>query len=176
MLVALIQTGSVNLTQWLPHIPCRGNYAQSKQRRLSRWLHNPRLNPHRLYAPLIRGALSDWQEPVMYLSLDTSVFWNQYCLVRLAVVYRGRTLPLVWRVLQYPVGLTLIGSAVIAISVLDGIGFVPPRFRGGGSFVVFVSFLIATVIRLWLRDDSIRHAPMVPASLLPSYSTRLNFC
>lgn len=102
MLVALIQTGSVNLTQWLPHIPCRGNYAQSKQRRLSRWLHNPRLNPHRLYAPLIRGALSEWQDPVMYLSLDTSLFWNQYCLVRLAVVYRGRTLPLVWRVLKHP--------------------------------------------------------------------------
>lgn len=102
MLVALIQTGSVNLTQWLPYIPCRGKCAQSKQRRLSRGLHNPRINPHRLYAPLIRAALASWQEPLMYLSLDTSLFWNQYCLVRLAVVYRGRTLPLVWRVLKHP--------------------------------------------------------------------------
>jgi hypothetical protein len=29
------------------------------------------------------------------MSLDTSLFWNQYCLVRLAVVHRGRALPVV---------------------------------------------------------------------------------
>ena len=39
MVVALIHTGSVNLTRWLHYIPCRGRYAQSKQRRLQRWLH-----------------------------------------------------------------------------------------------------------------------------------------
>jgi hypothetical protein len=44
--------------------------------------------------------LADWQEDVIYLSLDTSMFWDQYCLVRLAVVHRGRALPVVWRVLE----------------------------------------------------------------------------
>ncbi|NEP52977.1 MAG: hypothetical protein F6K65_30935 [Moorea sp. SIO3C2] len=75
MVVALIQTGEVNLTRWIPYIPCRGKYAQSKQRRMQRWLHNGRINIHgqkatlreRLYKPLIQVADSDWQEDCMYL-------------------------------------------------------------------------------------------------------------
>jgi hypothetical protein len=53
-----------------------------------------------LYKGLIHAALADWQAEVLYLSLDTSLFWNQYCLVRLAVIHRGRALPVVWRVLE----------------------------------------------------------------------------
>lgn len=45
-----------------------------------------------LHKPLIQAALADWQEDCIYLSLDTSLFWDEYCLVRLAVVHRGRAL------------------------------------------------------------------------------------
>jgi hypothetical protein len=79
MVVALIHTGEVNITRWLPYLPCRGQLAQSKQRRVSRWLHNARINVHRLYKPLIKAALSTWQEDCLYLSLDTSLFWDEYC-------------------------------------------------------------------------------------------------
>ena len=101
MVSALIHTGEVNLTRWIPYIPCRGLFAQSKQRRLSRWLHNARIQVFQLYSPLIRAALAEWQEECLYLSLDTSLFWDEYCLIRLAVVHRGRTLPLVWHVLKH---------------------------------------------------------------------------
>jgi len=50
-------------------MPCRGQYAQSKQRRLHRWLHNARINVHRLYQSLIQTALADWQDDCLYLSL-----------------------------------------------------------------------------------------------------------
>jgi hypothetical protein len=109
MVAALIQRGEVNLTRWLPYLPCRGEQAQSKQRRVSRWLHNSRINVHRLYQPLIQAALADWDEDCLYLSLDTSLYWDEYCLVRLAVVHRGRALPLVWRVLKHK-------SAAVAFS------------------------------------------------------------
>ncbi len=92
MLIALFEAGSVNLTKWITYIPGKGLYAQSQQRRLRRWLHNSRINVHRLYKPLIRSALSTWTEKKMYLSLDTSVFWEDYCLIRLAVVHRGRAI------------------------------------------------------------------------------------
>lgn len=102
MVIAVIQTGEVNLTQWLPYLPCRGWLAQSKQRRVRRWLGNSRINIHRLYKHIIKAALADWQDEVMYLSLDTSLFWDEYCLIRVAVVHRGRALPLGWRVLAHP--------------------------------------------------------------------------
>ncbi|MEL6131311.1 MAG: transposase, partial [Cyanobacteria bacterium J06628_4] len=101
MVAALIQSGEVNLTRWIPYIPCRGKYAQSKQRRIQRWLYNSRINVHRLYKPLIQAALADWKESCIYLSLDTSLFWDEYCLVRLVVVHRGRALPVVWRVMEH---------------------------------------------------------------------------
>jgi hypothetical protein len=41
--------------------------------------------------------LSDWKDKDIFLALDTSLFWDEYCLVRLCVVYRGRALPVVWR-------------------------------------------------------------------------------
>ena len=56
MVVALLQRGEVSLTRWLPYVPGRGVQAPSKQRRLSLWLHNRRLNVHRLYKPLLQGA------------------------------------------------------------------------------------------------------------------------
>ena len=95
MVNALIHTGSVNLTKWTPYFPCRGIFAQSKQRRLQRWLKNARINIHCLYQPLIQAALANWQEDCLYLRIDTSLFWDEYCLVRLAIVHRGRALPVI---------------------------------------------------------------------------------
>lgn len=54
-------------------------YAQSTQRRFSRWLHNGRIQAYRGYAPIIRRVLLDWQDPVMYLALDTTMLWDTYC-------------------------------------------------------------------------------------------------
>ena len=105
----MIQTGEVSLTKWAKYVPCRGQYAQSRQRRIQRWLKNPRINVHRLYKPLIQGALSTWQDNCLYVSLDTTQFWDEYCLIRLAVVHRGRALPQASRVLKH-------NSATVAIS------------------------------------------------------------
>ncbi len=40
---------------------------KSHQRRLSRWLHNPRINVQKLYSPLIRHALAAWGEAYITL-------------------------------------------------------------------------------------------------------------
>jgi hypothetical protein len=101
MVRALLYSGSVNLTKWSTYLPNRGQVAQSQQRRLSRWLKNPKIVVCELYTGLIKSALQDWQQPVMYLSLDSSMLWNEYCLIRLAVVHRGRGLTLAWRVIKH---------------------------------------------------------------------------
>ena len=101
MIIALIHTGSVSLTKWSMYIPCRGKFAQSRQRRIQRWLNNPRINVHRIYKSLVTSALAQWQEESIFLALDTSLFWDEYCLVRLSVIHRGRALPLVWRVMKH---------------------------------------------------------------------------
>ena len=37
----------------------------------------------------------------MYVALDTSVLPNGYVLIRTSLVYRGRALPIAWRVLKH---------------------------------------------------------------------------
>lgn len=93
MVIGLIYSGRVSLTKWGAYIQSRAHFAQSRQRRFSRWLHNSRINVHRLYSPLIQAALSGWEQSVLYLSLDTSMLWNQYCMIRVAVVTLGRAVP-----------------------------------------------------------------------------------
>jgi Transposase DDE domain len=75
-------------------------YAQSTVRRFARWLENGRIEVHALYGPLMQQALAQWGTNVLYLALDTSTLWDTYCLVRLSLIYRGRAIPLVWKVLQ----------------------------------------------------------------------------
>lgn len=101
MVIGLIASGCISLTKWGAHMQSRAVFAQSRQRRFSRWLHNPRINVQRLYSSLIRAALNQWEEAVLYLSIDTTMLWNEYCIIRASVVYRGRAVPLAWRVLTH---------------------------------------------------------------------------
>lgn len=102
MVTGLIMSKTVNLTEWAPYVDSRAQYAQSTVRRLRRWLDNERIKVHTLYGVIIQEALSEWGEERLYLALDTSMLWNEYCLIRLSVIYRGRAVPLIWQVLEHP--------------------------------------------------------------------------
>ena len=80
----------------------RAVYAPSTVRRFARWRENARLDGHLLYGPLLQQALAEWGNHLRYLALDTSTLWHTYCLVRLSIVYRGRAVPRVWKVLEHP--------------------------------------------------------------------------
>jgi len=101
MVVGLIEAQCVKLTAWVPFVHGRAQYAQSTQRRFRRWLGNRRIEVAPLYGPLIQQALHEWGTHTLYLALDTSMLWNEYCLIRLSVVYRGRAVPVVWEVIEH---------------------------------------------------------------------------
>ena len=67
----------------------------------ARWLANERSDVHKLYGPVIQQALRSWGRHTLYLVLDTSLLWEQYCVIRISVIYRGRAIPLVWRVIEH---------------------------------------------------------------------------
>ena len=101
MVGGLIQAEGVKLTAWVPFVLGRAQYAQSTQRRFRRWLANRRIEVAPLYGPLIQQAVQEWGTHTVYLALDTSLLWNQYCLIRLSVGYRGRAVPIVWEVIEH---------------------------------------------------------------------------
>ena len=80
----------------------RAIYAQRLVRRVERWLQHQRMEGHQVYGPLLQHALAEWGTNVRYLALDTSTLWARYGLVRMALIYGGRALPIVWQVLPHP--------------------------------------------------------------------------
>lgn len=107
MMVGLIGSKTVSLGAWTPFVVSRAQYAQSLVRRFRRWLDNNRITVEPLYGPLIEQAVVGWVGKRMYVALDTSMLWNTYCLIRVSVIYRGRAVPLVWRVIEH-------GSAAVS--------------------------------------------------------------
>jgi hypothetical protein len=110
MMLGLICSKTVSLGAWVPFVVSRAHYAQSTVRRFSRWLENNRIKPQPLYGPLIEQALSTWVGKRVYVALDTSMLWNTYCMIRLSVIYRGRAVPLTWKVIEH-------GSAAVSFEL-----------------------------------------------------------
>lgn len=93
--VGLIISETIHLNHWAIFRPGTAK-AASKERQVSRWLHNDRIRPLLVYQPLIKRVLEEWAGATLYLALDTTQLWQRFTIVRLALVYRGRALPVAW--------------------------------------------------------------------------------
>ena len=107
MVVGLIGSQKLTLTEWEPYVQSSAQYAQSYQRRWRRFLANPRINVSDWYLPLVMNAIKGWKDSPVSLSLDTTLLWNEYCMIHLSVVCCGRAVPLLWKTLKH-------GSASVA--------------------------------------------------------------
>lgn len=124
--VGLLLSESIHLNQWALFRPGAAK-AASKERQLSRWLHNERIRPLLVYRPLIKQVLTAWEGQKLYLALDTTVLWQRFVIVRLALVYRGRALPVGWVVRAS-------GSATVAVRhyrrmLAQAAELIPPNSR-----------------------------------------------
>jgi hypothetical protein len=63
MVIGLIAEGSVNLTRHFDHIQSRAVYAQSSQRRFSRWLHNGRIGVYPCLSSLATAGFGRLARP-----------------------------------------------------------------------------------------------------------------
>jgi hypothetical protein len=98
-IVGVLLEKTIHLSKWGIH-RVREVEAASKQRQFVRWLKNPKIEPGRIYEPLARTVFVDWGKETIYLALDGSSLWNMFVIVRVALIYRGRALPLSWVVLK----------------------------------------------------------------------------
>lgn len=148
MVIGLICSECISLTKWRVYIRSRAVFAQSHQRRFSRWLHNPRINVQKLYSALIREALASWGASKITLIEDTSMLWDEFCLIRLSVQYRGRAVPVVWRVIRH--GSSSVGFEVYQPMLKRATGLLP-----AGTSVCFLADrgFVDTRLMRYLRDE-----------------------
>jgi hypothetical protein len=98
-IVGVLLEKSVHLSKWGMH-RCGEAQAASKQRQFARWLKNGKIEPAKIYKRLAQTAFAEWGRHKIYLALDSSSLWDEFVLVRVALVYRGRALPLSWVILK----------------------------------------------------------------------------
>ena len=106
-IVGVIQSEQPHFSHWLPYRDGQAK-AASKERQFSRWLHNKKIDPMRIYQGFIKTMLSTWGGETIYVALDTTQLWREFVIVRLALIYCGRALPLGWVVYRS-------GSATVAV-------------------------------------------------------------
>ncbi len=100
-IVGLSLKHTVRLGAWAEVLESRAQYAASRVRRFSRWLHHPALSPPQWYKPVLQAALIDWPlDRRLYVALDTTAL-TPFVLIRASLVYRGRALSLAWRALRH---------------------------------------------------------------------------
>ena len=97
----LCLTHTVRLGAWAEILESRAQYAASRVRRFSRWLHHPAIHPHEWYLPVVQAALVDWPvDQRLYVALDTTAL-TPFVLIRASLVYRGRAISFAWRALRH---------------------------------------------------------------------------
>ncbi len=120
---AIVQAESGCLSHWLSYLSHRCCKARSHRSRLSYFVHNPKINAQTFYVPLLKQFLKAWAGMAMTLTLDTSMLWDEYCLIEVCLAWGGRSFPLAQKVMKH-------GSATVAFSdycsVLDAAEAVLP--------------------------------------------------
>ena len=82
---AILQSQQTAPARWLPYLSHRRCGARAHLGRLQYLLDNPHISAERFYQPLLQRVLAAFAHTAVTLALDTSMLWNQYCLVEVSL-------------------------------------------------------------------------------------------
>jgi hypothetical protein len=125
ILGGLLSSGSACPSHWLPFMSHRDCSARAHLERLSYFLNNPEIDLSRYYAPIVRALLQEWTGQPMILTLDTSQWWEEYCLIEVCLVWGGRSLPLAHRVIKH--ASATVGFEVYRPVLESALSVLPPQ-------------------------------------------------
>ena len=98
---SILQAESGCPSHWLPYLSHRNCNARSHLQRLHDFLRNPAITAAQYYEPLVQHLLKAWVGQSMTLVLDTSIFWDQYCLIEVCLAWGGRSIVLAQSFLEH---------------------------------------------------------------------------
>ncbi len=101
VVAAILQSQSACMSHWLPYWSHRDCKARSHMQRLSYFIHNPQICAQTFYVPLLKQFLQAFAGETLLLKLDTSVLWDQFCLIEVCLIWGGRSIGLAQVVLQH---------------------------------------------------------------------------
>ena len=135
LISGIVGSKSTQLPSVATKIP-DGTKPASRVKRLTRWLDNDRILEEVYFLPYVDLLLTQLALETLVLVMDGSVVGRGCLALRLHVVYKGRALPLAWRVRQSPKGhcpeeLHVAMVKLVSMMVPEGAKVV---FLGDGEF------------------------------------------
>jgi hypothetical protein len=100
MIIGILASQSVHLSAWILWV-LPSTKAGSRVRRFARWLENTSIDPHAWYVPIFLYAMREWTKMPIFIALDTSMLYDQFCCVRISMIYMNRAIPVAWSVLKH---------------------------------------------------------------------------
>lgn len=101
VVAAILQSQSACLSRWLSYLSHRNCKARSHMERLNYFVHNKHICAQTFYAPLLKQFLQAFSGEALALALDTSMLWDQFCLVEVCLIWGGRSISLSQVVLEH---------------------------------------------------------------------------
>ncbi len=101
VIAAILQSHSACLSRWLPYLSHRDCKARSHMERLNYFVHNKQICTQTFYAPLLKQFLQAFSGEALELTLDSSMLWDQFCLVEVCLIWGGRSISLFQVVLEH---------------------------------------------------------------------------
>jgi Transposase DDE domain len=101
IIAAILESESACLAHWIPYLSHRDCQARSHMERLSYFMHNPAISDELFYVPLLKQFLQEWAGQELILVMDTSMFWDTYCLIEVCVAWGGRSITLAQTVIKH---------------------------------------------------------------------------
>jgi Transposase DDE domain len=101
ILGAILMSESACMSRWLPYLSHRNCEGRSHLERSSYFLCNPHITAEQFYVPLLEHLLQNWAGGAMTLALDTSMQWDEFCLIQITLVWGGRSIPIAHTVLKH---------------------------------------------------------------------------
>jgi hypothetical protein len=109
IIAAIMQSQSACLGKWMSYLGHRDCQARAHMERLNYFVHNHQITAARFYEPILRHVLQAFAGKAVLLTLDTSVLWDQFCLLAVCFVWGGRSVTLAPMVLEH-------GSATVGFA------------------------------------------------------------
>jgi Transposase DDE domain len=101
VLGAILMSESACMSRWLPYLSHRDCEGRSHLERVRYFLSNPNITEERFYVPLLKHLLQNWVDGDMSLVLDTSMQWDEFCLIQITLAWGGRSIPIAHTVLRH---------------------------------------------------------------------------
>jgi Transposase DDE domain len=101
IVAAILESESACSAHWIPYLSHRDCQARSHMERLAYFMHNPAISDEVLYEPLVKQFLQEWTGQELILVMDTSMFWDTYCLIEVCVAWGGRSITLAQKVIEH---------------------------------------------------------------------------